>query len=88
MRRLLMLERESMKRNQTYKLLYGASMLMVLGFCIHVLVDYLRYIGSLNSAPFWLWIAVDGVIWLIPAMLAFAIGRLAKKRLTNKEKTL
>ena len=38
------------------KLLYGASVLMVLGFCVHILVDYLAYRKSFTSAPFWVWI--------------------------------
>ena len=70
-----------------HKLLYGASALMVLGFCIHILIDYHKYNTTLNSAPFWLWIAVDAMLWLIPALIAFAAGFVAKKKLTKKEKT-
>ena len=68
-----------------HKLLYGASIMMVLGFCIHLLVDYHKYNTTLNSAPFWLWIAVDGLIWLIPAAVAAIAGYVAKKKLTKKE---
>ena len=67
------------------KLLYGASIMMVLGFCIHLLVDYHKYSTTLNSAPFWLWITVDGLIWLIPAAVAAIAGYVAKKKLTKKE---
>lgn len=68
------------------KLLYGASVLMVLGFCIHLIVDYHKYNTTLNSAPFWVWICVDAVVWLIPAVLAALAGLIAKKKITNKEK--
>lgn len=68
-----------------HKLLYGASVLMVLGFCIHLAIDYHQYCNTLNSAPFWLWICVDGALWLIPAAIAAVAGFVAKKKLTKKE---
>ena len=70
-----------------HKLLYGASALMVLGFCIHLAVDRYQYNTTQNSAPFWVWILVDALIWIIPAILAFLAGLIAKKRLSKKEKT-
>ena len=70
-----------------HKLLYGASALMVAGFFIHIFVDYQKYKVSFTSAPFWIWIAADALLWLLPALLAFAAGYVAKKRLIKKEKT-
>ena len=69
-----------------YHLLFGASVLMVLGFLIHLAVDYHQYRTTLNSAPFWVWILIDALVWLIPAALAFAAGLISKKKITNKEK--
>ena len=68
-----------------HKLLYGASVLMVLGFFINIFIDYQQYKVSFTSAPFWLWILADAVLWLIPAVLAFVAGFVAKKRLIKKE---
>lgn len=68
------------------KLLYGASVLMVLGFIIHVAVDYHTYCTTLNSAPFWIWIAVDALLWLIPSALSFVAGLVVSKIKRNKEK--
>ncbi len=76
-----------MKKVQTYKLLYGAAVLMIIGFCIHVAVDYCQYSTTLNSAPFTVWILVDSLIWLVPAVLAFSAGYIVKKRKLSKEKT-
>ena len=70
-----------------HKLLYGASLLMVLGFFIHIFIDYQKYKVSFTSAPFWLWICVDAILWLIPALIAFVAGFVAKRKLTKKEKT-
>ena len=69
-----------------HKLLYGASVLMVLGFVINLVVDYQKYQTSFTSAPFWIWIAADAMLWLIPAAIAAVAGYVAKKRLTKKEK--
>ena len=68
-----------------HKLLYGASLFMVLGFFIHVAVDYRQYVASFTSAPFWVWILADALLWLIPAAVAAIAGYVAKKRLTKKE---
>ena len=68
-----------------HKLLYGASALMVLGFAIHLIVDYHKYQTSFTSAPFWVWIIADAMFWLIPAAIAAIAGYVAKKRLTKKE---
>jgi Na+/H+ antiporter NhaA len=68
-----------------HKLLYGASVLMVIGFFIHIFIDYRQYLSSFTSAPFWIWICVDALLWLIPALIAFVAGYVAKKRLTKKE---
>ena len=88
MRRLLLhLKGALMKKVSTYKLLYGAAVLMVLGFCIHLAVDYCQYCSTLNSAPFSVWILVDSILWLIPAALAFTAGYIAKKRKLSKEKS-
>ena len=68
-----------------HKLLYGASALMVLGFFIHLAVDYHQYLNSFTSAPFRLWIYVDALLWLLPAVIAAVAGYVAKKKLTKKE---
>ena len=70
-----------------HKLLYGASVLMVLGFIVNLIVDYQKYQASFPSAPFWIWIITDALVWLIPALIAFMAGYVAKKKLTKKEKT-
>lgn len=74
-----------MKKIPAWKILYGAAVLMVLGFCVHIGVDYYQYNTTLNSAPFWVCILVNGLLYLIPAALAFLAGFIAKKKLCKKE---
>ena len=73
-----------MKKVRGYQLLTGASALMVLGFGIHLVIDYCRYVNSFTSAPFWIWIAVDAVLWLIPAALSLAAGLVSKKKMEKR----
>ena len=78
----------AMKKVRGYQLLFGASALMVLGCLVHIGVDYLQYSGVSNSAPFWVWVLVDGLLWLTPAALAFAAGLVSKMKVTRKDKKL
>ena len=68
-----------------HKLLYGASVLMILGCLIHIFIDYQKYKASFTSAPFWIWLLSDALLWLLPALIAFIAGFVAKKKLTKKE---
>ena len=68
-----------------HKFLYCASILMVLGCFIHIFIDYQKYKVSFTSAPFWIWICADALLWLLPALIAFIAGFVAKKKLTKKE---
>ena len=70
-----------------HKLLYGASAHMVLGFCIDTAIGWYQYSTTLNSAPFWVWIVADAMLWLIPAAIAFVAGFVAKRKLIKKENT-
>ena len=70
-----------------HKLLYGAAVLMVIGCLIHIFIDYQQYKTSFTSAPFWIWIVADVLLWLLPAAIAAVAAYVAKKKLTKKEKT-
>ncbi len=76
----------AMRKERGYQLLFGASALMVLGFFIHAGVDYAQYSSALHSAPFWVCILADGLLWLVPALLALAAGWISKKKVTRKGK--
>ena len=73
-----------MKKVRGYHLLMGAAARMVVGFGIHLAVDYSRYVNSFTSAPFGLWVAVDAVLWLIPAALALIAGLVSKKKMEKR----
>lgn len=65
---------------------YGASLLLTLGFIIKVLIDYGVYNSTLNSAPFYLWILVDGIYFLLPALISLPIGWILHRKAKNRTK--
>lgn len=55
------------------------SAMAVVGFAVILLRDYRVYKTTLNSAPFYIWIIVDCLYFLIPAIILFISGRIFRK---------
>lgn len=55
------------------------SAALVIYFIVKCLLDYSRYTTTFSSAPFSLWVLVNAVQLLLPAVLLFGVGFLAKK---------
>ena len=69
-----------MKKKGAYRICYLASTLFVIGLPIQLMADYARYSSTLNSAPFRLWVMVDCLYFLLPAVILFLIGNTLKKK--------
>ena len=69
-----------MKKINGTKVCYGLSVLLVVGFIINTIIDYSRYNSTLNSAPFYLRIIVNAIYFIIPAIIAFVVGLVIKKK--------
>ena len=74
-----------MKKNNIHKFLFGISILLVLGFTIHTIVDACRYDSMLTSFPFYAFIIVHAVEYLVLALIVFVAGLICKKKLVNKK---
>ena len=61
-------------------LCYLASALAAVGFGATVVWDWHRYDTTLNSAPFRVFVLVDAVYLLLPALALFLLGRWLRKR--------
>ncbi|MBR3082976.1 MAG: hypothetical protein IKH03_00160 [Oscillospiraceae bacterium] len=57
------------------------SMILVVLFAVKSIIDYTQYKTTLNSAPFYVWILLNALYFIIPAILVFVIGFIAKKKL-------
>ena len=56
------------------------SVLLFLVFLINTIVDYVRYSSTLNSAPFYIWIIVNMLYFLVPAIVARLVGVVLRKK--------
>ena len=69
-----------MKTRKAYeKWLLAAGTFVICG-CVHLFFDWLQYSSTLNSAPFSLWVAVNGIGFGIPAAICLLIGLILWKR--------
>ena len=73
-----------MKKTNVSKICHIISLLLVLGFIIHTVVDYTRYNSTLNSAPFYIGIIINAVCFIVPAILTWLAGVVIKKRHNGK----
>ena len=69
-----------MKKLNKTKVCYGLSVLLIIGFIINTIIDYGRYNTTLNSAPFYMWIIVNAVCFIVPAIITLIIGLVIKKK--------
>lgn len=56
------------------------SLVLVIVFIIKSIVDYNQYSTTLNSAPFYVWILVNALYFIIPAIVMSVIGFIMKKK--------
>lgn len=72
-----------MKKINSQKNCYIASLILVLVFVIRVILDYINYDALINSAPFSVFILVEAINFILPAILlfiaGFIIGKIKKK---------
>ena len=66
------------RRENTYCLII--SVILVVVFIFKTVIDYLQYDEMVNSAPFYLWVVVNGIHFIIPAVILFVIGIVIGKR--------
>ena len=69
-----------MKKINGVSVCYTLSVLLFLSFIINTIVDYHRYNSTLNSAPFYLWVIVNILCFIVPAIIVLIIGLVIKKK--------
>ena len=55
------------------------SAVLVTVFVAKSIADYTQYTDSLNSAPFSVWLLVNALYLIVPAIIVFVIGFTVKK---------
>lgn len=74
-----------MKKSNLHKFLYLISVLLVLGFAIHTVVDAVRYDSMLTSFPFYVFVIAHAVMYLVPSLFVFIIALIVRNKFTSKE---
>lgn len=72
-----------MKKENYYKFLWGISVLLVLCFVIILGVDYYKYNPIITSAPFYTYIIVRALEFILPGFVIFMIGIVCKRKFTK-----
>lgn len=68
-----------MKKDNIYKFLYAICLLLIAGFFIRLGVDYFNYYPY-GSAPFYLYVLIRSIEYLIPCVICFIAARITKKK--------
>lgn len=74
-----------MRKSNIHKFLFVISALLVLGFAIETIVEAFRYDSMLTSFPFYAFVIVNAVIYLVPSLIVFVVAVICKKKFANKK---
>ena len=73
-----------MKNDNRVKICYGLSLILFIVFIIKTVIEYGKYNSILNSAPFYIWVIVNIIYFIVPAIIALIIGLVLSRK---QEKT-
>ena len=73
-----------MKKQKCVTFLYLVSIILVVGFLVSVCVDYFTYDSTYNSAPFYVFIIVRGIEFILTVLPILIVATILKKK-KNKE---
>jgi len=69
-----------MKKNKVTKILFGISVILVITFVVATIIDYARYSTTLNSAPFYVFVLFNAIMYGIPSLICAVIGLILEKK--------
>ena len=73
-----------MKKENIYKFLFLISGLLVFGFIIRLVVDYIKYDPIITSAPFYTYIIIRAIEFLVAAIILFVVALVLRKKWHKK----
>ena len=56
------------------------SLVLIVCFIIKTIFDYGKYSSTLTSAPFDIWILVNALYFVLPALIIFILGIIKKRK--------
>lgn len=73
-----------MNKKNLYKILYLISLLLIILFIIFTIVDYITFKTNLYSAPFYIFIIVRIIEFILLSIIVFVIGKIIENKYLNK----
>jgi hypothetical protein len=64
-----------MSKTNTPKLYNPASIFLVIYFCIKTIIDYIEYVNSFTSAPFYVWVLANALCLIILEAAVFFVEK-------------
>ncbi len=71
-----------MKKN-VLRIMYILIVLLLITFCVKSVLDYMKY-TELNSAPFYVFILVNAIVYIAPAIMIFVVAKIISRK-KNKD---
>ena len=68
------------------KLFLGLSLVLIIIFIIWLIIDYINYDSFSNSAPFYAYILIRSLEFILPSLILFIISIVLKKKEEKNEK--
>lgn len=72
-----------MKKINISKICNIVSVALIIIFIIKSIIDYFQYSSIINSAPFYAWIIVNTLYFIVPAIVIFIIGIIVGKNIES-----
>lgn len=72
-----------MKKENVCKFLYIVSTFLIIVFTIKLGLDYFNYDTINNSAPFYIFILIRVLEFIVPSIIIFIIARMLNKKLVK-----
>ena len=72
-----------MRKTTIWKFLVLVSALLAGGFAVHTVIDACRYDRMLTSFPFYAYILVHALEYLVPGLLVLIVALIVKKKFAN-----
>ena len=72
-----------MKKENYYKLIWGISALLVVGFAIRLGADYYKYDPITTSAPFYVNTIIRASEFILPSIIVFIVGIFCRRKFTK-----
>lgn len=69
-----------MRKENIYKFLYAVSIFLIIGFVIRISVDLIKYDEMNNSAPFYAFIIIREIEFVVPSIICFVVGKIINKK--------